>query len=86
MYPDIIVCTETWFSTDTCFDIPGYNSYHVVRENRRGGGISIFVKVSMASSSLKEFSLTSETMEINTVKLELNSRLYINIFVGLTLL
>ena len=79
MYLDIIVCTETLFSTDTCFDMSGYNSYHVLRENRRGGGISIFVKISVTSSSLKEFSLISETIEINTVNLELNTSLSINI-------
>ena len=40
---DIIVLTETWAKDETNMlcHIPGYNSTHNLRENRRGGGVSI---------------------------------------------
>ena len=40
---DIIILTETWGKDDThtLFTIPGYNSLHNYRKNKRGGGVSL---------------------------------------------
>ena len=78
-HPDIIVSTETWFSDDTCADIPGYNSYHVYRTDRRGGGVSIYVGDHLESHQVEELSYISETLEVNTVKLTLNPRLTVQV-------
>ena len=43
---DFIVLTETWttnFDKDL-FSIPGYKSFHFVRQGRSGGGVAIYVK------------------------------------------
>lgn len=42
--PDIIVLTETWFSDTYCDGFDDYCAFHVCRTNRRGGGVSIFVR------------------------------------------
>ena len=41
----VIALTETWLTNENCslYGICNYNSHHSVRENRRGGGVSIFV-------------------------------------------
>ena len=41
----VIALTETWLTNENCslYGISNYNSHHIVRENRRGGGVSIFV-------------------------------------------
>ena len=43
---DIIILTETWGKDDThtLFNIPGYNSLHNYRKNKRGGGVSLFIR------------------------------------------
>ena len=71
--------TETWFSDDTCTDIPGYNSYHINREDRRGGGVSIYVGNHFQSHQVDELSYVSETLEVKTVKLTLNPRLTVQV-------
>ena len=43
---NVIGLSETWF-TDSSVDlyaIPGYNSCHVYRSNKRGGGVPIYIK------------------------------------------
>lgn len=43
---DIIVISETWFETnETClYTIDGYVGHHSCRPNKRGGGLSIYIK------------------------------------------
>ena len=44
---DIIALSETWFSTSdnlNIFYLPAYQFCHRDRENRRGGGVAIYVK------------------------------------------
>ena len=62
---DIIILTETWAKdeTYTLCHIPGYNSTHNLRENRRGGGVSIFVKESIDFSVIEAINTTSDFME-----------------------
>ena len=55
-HPNIIVTTETWFSQDTCLDIPGCSGYHVCREDGRGGGVFICVKNYLVSCPVSESS------------------------------
>lgn len=44
---DIIVLSETWFKESETFlyDIDGYTAVHSCRGGRRGGGVSIYVKL-----------------------------------------
>ena len=62
---DIIILTETWASNETqtlCY-IPGYNSTHNSRENRRGGGVSIYVKESINFSVIEAINISNECIE-----------------------
>ena len=62
---DIIVLTETWAKNEThalCY-IPGYNSAHNLRENRKGGGVSIFVKDSINFSVIETVNTTNDHIE-----------------------
>ena len=62
---DIIVLTETWAKDEsqTLCHIPGYNAAHNHRENRKGGGVSIFVKESINFSVTEDSKLSSDCIE-----------------------
>ena len=43
--PDVLCFSEAWFTPNasSMLEIPGYNSYHIVRSERLHGGVSIYV-------------------------------------------
>lgn len=41
--PQVLLLTETWFSRDNVQEIEMFNSYHVYRNGRSGGGTSIYI-------------------------------------------
>ena len=43
---DVITLSETWLHDDTyqLCTIPGYQGFHSYRQNKEGGGVSVFVK------------------------------------------
>ena len=59
---DIIILTETWAKdeTNTLCHIPGYNSTHNLRENRRGGGVSIFVRESLNYNVIETINISDD--------------------------
>ena len=54
--PDIIILRETWFLNDNFDIMDGYYGYLSGRENRRRGGISIFVKKNVNFKVVPSFS------------------------------
>ena len=62
---DIIVLTETWAKDEThyLFQIPGYNSIHNFRKDKRGGGISIFIKDTYKYIPIDELDISGEAFE-----------------------
>jgi len=70
--PDILVLTETWFSHGYQGELRGYDSHHIYRYNRRGGGVSIFIKNGIKFEVLSQFSYLSNNMEICSVRLNIN--------------
>ena len=62
---DIIVLTETWGKdeTHTLLHIPGYNSLHNYRKNKKGGGVSIFIKNTYKYMPVDEFDISEEALE-----------------------
>jgi len=68
--PIIIVLTETWFTSDFQADIEGYSSYHIFRSNRRGGGVSIYVRSDHQSRLIPELSFIGDSCEICSVEIE----------------
>jgi len=65
--PFIIVLTETWFGVDNVSELTGYRRHHVSRSNRRGGGVSVFVSVSMVCKSISGLCNVGNNMEICAV-------------------
>ena len=74
-HPDVLIICETWFANlDQCEKIEGFSAYHVLRPgNGRGGGISVYIKDTLKSEQLIDFSLCDQSIEINSVKIEINS-------------
>ena len=48
-----IALTETWLKNHnvTLFDLEGYNHEHIVRENKMGGGISLYIRDDLISKT-----------------------------------
>ena len=54
LIPEIIILTETWFSPQTCRELPGYKGYHCTRPNINDrGGISIYVHENLNLSLIR---------------------------------
>lgn len=70
--PDVLVLSETWFSpSNNLGNIEGFNGYHTFRQQKRGGGISVFVHKKYKTSSLQNLSLCLENIETSAVKIYL---------------
>ena len=69
---DVIALTETWLSNETCdlsFLSSDYEHYKRYRENRRGGGVSLFVHRSLSCNLLPDISTMNDSMECIFVEL-----------------
>jgi len=71
--PDVIILTETWFTASTVTDIDGYNAFHTTRDNRRGGGTSVYIKSKYKSSLLTQYSFIKDTIEICAVNVNVGA-------------
>jgi len=72
--PDILVLTETWFSSNYTDDLCGYGAYHVYRENKRGGGVSIYVRNSIKCTLLPDHSYVGDNFEICSCAISVGER------------
>ena len=77
--PDVIILSETWFNCDNFHGLNGYSAYHTYRRDRGGGGISVFVKVSLTSNHLPELSIMNSEIETCAVKVSLENNEMLNI-------
>ena len=68
---DIIILTETWAKDETqsLCHISGYNSTHNFRPDKRGGGVSIFVKQNLPFDEIDELNISNVNIECVGVKL-----------------
>ena len=48
---NFIIISESWMKQSDIgnFELSNYNSFHTIRTNKRGGGVSIFIKNSLKS-------------------------------------
>ena len=69
--PDIITITETWLTDNNKFlhEFPGYHSYHLVRNIRAQGGVSVYVSDNLESEQQHDLTLINNDIELNTVKI-----------------
>ena len=75
--PSIIVTSETWLKTNSVGSLPGYAAYHVVREGRRSGGVSIFVQDKIKSRQIPNISIVDISIELCCVEVILDETPYI---------
>ena len=77
--PDIIALTETWLQEHTkhLYSMEGYDSFHLVRNNREHGGITIFAKCEFKANTLTQFSFINDNIEICSAKVEVDSSKFI---------
>ena len=75
--PDIFVLSETWYDNTCPVNIPGYIEYHTIR-NGHAGGISVFVKKSIHSNKINQFSYANESIEVCSVQIT-NQNCHMNI-------
>jgi len=68
LQPDILVLTETWFSPGFVYDIDGYVGHHVHRSDRRGGGVSVYVRSVHSSDIIPELCCVEFDYELCAVK------------------
>ena len=63
---DVLCVTESWLhdSTQVLYGIPGYSVHHSLRpNNKRGGGITVFVSERYSAKLLKEQTTSSYCIE-----------------------
>ena len=62
---NVIILTETWLSDSNkeCYPLPGYDSKHIVRSDKRGGGVSIYFKNSYSSQLITPLCNISNSYE-----------------------
>ena len=60
-----IIIVETWLNKnkDVGYEIDGYKSYSIYRENRRGGGIKIYYQENIQVQMVNNFSILSDDIE-----------------------
>ena len=77
---DILCFSESWLTdaTKQLLNFQGYQSFHSLRPiNKRGGGISIFIKNSIRAKHLYRHSLSEDHIETLFVEINTGERTYI---------
>ena len=65
----IIILTETWFIDGLCVEIDRFTGFHTVRSDRIGGGVSVYVRSSLQSIFLADYSQAADDGEICAVEI-----------------
>ena len=69
-----ICLSETWLQPreilDSNFQLPGYYSFHLTRENNRRGGLSIFLQETHSHKSRKDLQVNSKAFECLCAEVE----------------
>lgn len=69
---DALILSETWFSASLiCESIPGFNAFHSARSDRRGGGVSIFVRDHHIVKPISELTIVTDKYEVCSVNIQL---------------
>ena len=67
-YPDVLVLTETWFTPNYTVDLPSYHSFHSTRNERRSGGVSVFISKKLNANKVSNLCFVNDTIEVCTVR------------------
>ena len=71
---DMIAIGETWLSKDstTLYTFDDYDAFHVVRDNRKGGGVVIYVNKMLNGRLCETKSVMVLVLECVTIEYEIN--------------
>ena len=75
----VIVLSETWFTNETTQEIEGYNSFHITRNNRIGGGVSVYVRNDFNSKFLPLSSSCRDLFEVCSVHVKISNNFQLNV-------
>lgn len=76
----VVILTETWLNCSSDWlDVPGFNAYHSIRHNRRGGGVTVLVHSSLVSEQLTQFTVSQNLFEMCSVQVRVGKS-YCKIF------
>lgn len=65
---NVIMLTETWYTCDSdVLVLPGYKSFFLNRQGRRGGGVLQLVKNNLSANLLPDFTVSSENYEVLSI-------------------
>ena len=67
------LCSEIWFSANTCHGVQGYTAFHTYCADKTGGGVSAFTKNCYTSTDMANFSVCHAGYEISVVKVSLSN-------------
>ena len=76
---DVIILTETWLKDDETYEINGYVGYHVSRKERRGGGVTIYVRDCFISNVINSINVTVGGSEVLGVRISIRHDLWYNV-------
>ena len=82
----VIGLSETWLndSVKDLYSLPGYNSLHLCRNGKKGGGVSLYVHESLDCYQRLDMTVINESMEclfveINAKKLGMNEKVIVGV-------
>ena len=73
---DVILLSDTWFAASTCSgirDVQGYAGFQTYRDDKSGGGVSVFVRDGCTSTHVANFSLCHAFYEFCVVRISLSN-------------
>lgn len=67
---DVIILTESWLKEENAvfYNLHGYTAYHICRKDRRGGGVSMFIKDNIKVNKYESFLSSCEILKISVTK------------------
>ena len=74
VFPDCIVLSETFLNDQNkdIYPIPGYDGYHLVRDNKRGGGVSIYTRQDSCKNVEVTLKLINDYIEALVINININ--------------
>ncbi len=68
-FPHVLAITETWLTDNNKLfhQLDGYHSYHLTRDQRAQGGVSIYLANALQTEQIHELTIINEHIEIVTV-------------------
>ena len=75
---DVIILSETWFEThDESFQLQGFNAFHSIRHDRKGGGVTALVRNHLAAYSISDLTCSDSVFESIGICITMSKNIYI---------